>query len=146
MSYEEWRDIPGYEGRYQASNFGRIRSVDRYVRGQNPYTGELFMRRLKGKVLRPSDAKSNNHYFVVLGHKANGSQVHALVALAFIGERPTGMDIRHLDGDPKNNRVDNLCYGTRTDNILDVYRVGKAWRTSTPDQIKKSQRLPARRW
>jgi hypothetical protein len=57
-----------------------------------------------------------------------------LVALAFLGPCPDGQEVRHLDGDPLNNRVDNLEYGSRTENILDVYRIGRPWRTLTAEQ------------
>lgn len=134
---EEWRDIPGYEGRYQASNMGRIRSVDEFVRCGKGGKGSRLK---KGRVLRPAGQKKDPHLRVVLGHGASGVCVHNLVVLAFIGPRPRGADIRHLDGNPLNNRVDNLAYGTRTENILDVFRVGKAWRKLTAEkalEIKK---------
>lgn len=130
---EVWRDIPGYEGRYQASNLGRVRSLDRYVKCAR---GGKGTRLLKGRVLRPAGQQSDPHLRVVLGHKAPGSCVHTLVALAFIGPRPEGCDIRHLDGNPLNNHADNLAYGTRTENILDVYRIGRAWRTLTAEQVQ----------
>lgn len=44
--------------------------------------------------------------------------------------------MRHLDGDATNNQVENLCYGSRTENILDVYRQGRAWRKLTLDDIR----------
>ena len=126
-SSEEWRDIPGYEGRYQVSDQGRVRSVDRYVKcGQ----GGRGTRLVKGRVLRPAGQKADPHLRVVLGHKANGSCVHSLVALTFLGPRPDGYDVRHLDGDPLNNRADNLAYGTRSENNIDVFRIGKSWRGS----------------
>lgn len=86
---------------------------------------------MKGRVLRPAGQKRDPHLRVVLGHKASGSLVHKLVALAFLGPCPDGQEVRHLDGDPLNNRVDNLEYGSRTENILDVYRIGRPWRTLT---------------
>ena len=127
---EEWRDIPGYEGRYQVSNMGNVRSLDRRVNVCHGAT-----RLMKGRVLKPADSKHNPHLYVQLGHKQAGSPVHQLVALAFLGPRPEGLDVRHLDGDPRNNRADNLAYGTRTENILDVYRIGRAWRKLTVEQV-----------
>lgn len=118
---EEWRDIPGYEGKYQASNLGRIRSLDRRVPCCHGAT-----RLVQGRVLKPAGSKRDPHLYVVLGHGASGSLVHKLVALTFLGPRPAGYDVRHLDGNPLNNRADNLAYGTRTENILDVYRLGRS--------------------
>ena len=123
---EVWKDIPGYEGRYQASNEGRIRSVDRYVRVV-PH-GVEAKRLIKGQILKPGRYCKSGHVSVVLGHNANGSPVHQLVALTFIGPCPDGMEVCHNDGDPTNNAVSNLRYDTRTENIKDVYRQGGRWR------------------
>lgn len=128
-SCEIWKDIPGYEGKYQVSNEGRIRSMDRLVRCAHGAS-----RLVRGRILKPASTQHNPHLYVVLGHGANGSLVHKLVAETFLGPRPEGLDIRHLDGDATNNRADNLAYGTRTENILDVYRIGKAWRKLTSEQ------------
>lgn len=91
---------------------------------------------MRGRVLRPACQKNDPHLTVVLGHGKAGSSVHSLVATAFWGPRPEGQEVRHLDGNPKNNRADNLAYGTRTENILDVYKTGRPWRTLTEDQAK----------
>lgn len=127
---EVWKDVPGYEGKYQVSNFGRVRSLTRRVPCAHGAT-----RLVRGRVLKPACTKHNPHLYVMLGHKAHGSPIHQLVASAFLGPQPKGQDVRHLDGDPQNNCIDNLAYGTRTDNILDVYRVGKAWRRLTIDDV-----------
>lgn len=132
---EVWKDIPGYEGKYQASSFGRIRSLDRRVGVGNGAT-----RLMRGRVLKASGSKRMPHLTVVLGHGAPGSLVHQLVALTFLGPRPAGCDVRHLDGDPHNNSVENLAYGSRTDNILDVYRIGRAWRKLTAEQALEIRR------
>ncbi len=126
---EIWKDIPGYEGKYQASTLGRIRSLDRRVNICHGAT-----RLMRGRVLKPAGQKTDPHLSVVLGHGAAGSLVHRLVALTFHGPCPPWQEVRHLDGNPQNNRADNLAYGTRTENILDVYRVGKAWRALTAEQ------------
>lgn len=139
---ELWKDIPGYEGKYQASTEGRIRSLSRPLRGRNKY-GE-FTRMMAGRVLRPSGQAKDPHLYVRLGHGANGSPVHQLVARTFLGPRPPGEDIRHLNGDPLDNRVENLCYGTRSDNLLDVFRQGWIWRKLSLKQIGEiKQRLRA---
>lgn len=131
LANEIWRDIPGYEGRYQASNLGRIRSLDQIVRCG---AGGKGIRLIQGRVLRPAGQQSDPHLRVTLGKRAPGALVHVLVAQTFLGPRPDGCDVRHLDGDPLNNRADNLAYGTRTENILDVYRTGRPWRKLTADQ------------
>lgn len=131
MTPEVWRDIPGYEGKYQASNLGQVRSLDRYVR-----CAHGAERLVRGRILKPSGNKRDPHLYVVLGHGAHGVAVHRLIAQTFIGTCPNGQEVRHLDGNPLNNKVDNLAYGTRSENILDVYRVGGAWRTLTVDDVR----------
>lgn len=123
---EIWKDIPGYEGRYQASTEGRIRSIDHFVPCAHGH-----QRMVHGRILRPAASVRDPHLYVCLGHKAAGTPVHQLVAATFIGPRPNGYDTRHLDGNPVNNRATNLAYGTRTENILDVLRIGGRWRKLT---------------
>lgn len=135
---EIWKDIPGYEGKYQASTHGRIRSLTRDITQLSRY-GTYFTRTIKGRVLRPACSKDNPHLFVALGHGQNGSQVHQLVAKTFLGPQPPATDVRHLNGDPQDNRPENLCYGSRTENILDVYRVGKSWRKLSLIEIQDIQ-------
>lgn len=137
MANELWKDIPGYEGFYQSSTLGRIRSLDRVimtVRGPA---------RLRGRVLKPGVYCKSGHVSVVLGHGANGSPVHQLVALTFLGACPPEMEVRHIDGNPQNNSIDNLCYGSRSDNILDVYRQGKRWRKLSLEEIRAIYEAPA---
>ena len=132
MTEEVWKDIPGYEGRYQASTQGRIRSLDRKVRVVAH--GTEATRAVKGRILRPGSCKTG-HVSVVLGHGANGSLVHQLIALTFLGPCPKGKEVLHNDGNPKNNKLENLRYGTRTENILDVFRIGKPWRKLTVQDV-----------
>jgi hypothetical protein len=136
MAAEIWKDIPGYEGKYQASTEGRIRSLDRNIDCYSALTRTKYTRFYKGRVLQPGGNNKDGHYSVVLKHGAASVLVHYLVLKTFVGERPPGMDIRHLNGDPKDNRLCNLRYGTRTENILDVYRVGGRWRKLTSTDVQ----------
>lgn len=97
---ETWKPVVGCEGFYEVSNEGRVRSS----RG-----------RISGGWM------SGKYRMVSLG-KAGPRQVHVLVLEAFVGKRPEGMDGCHNDGDPGNNRVENLRWGTRSSNILDTVR------------------------
>lgn len=135
---EIWKDIPGFEGEYQASSHGRVRSVDHRVRVVA--RGTEATRLSHGRVLRPGRSKSG-HVSVVLGRKHGSMLVHTAVALAFLGPRPEGLDVCHNDGDPTNNRLDNLRYDTRTDNILDVYRLGGRWRKLSLEDVREIKRL-----
>ena len=136
MDNEIWKDIPGYEGKYQASSMGRIRSIDRIVfcHGNNK---KDYQRIMKGRVLRPGKFCKSGHLSVVLGHGKNGSPVHQLVALAFHGPCPEGMEVLHRNGDPTDNRPANLRYGTRSENILDVFFQGGRWRKLSIDDVEE---------
>lgn len=131
---EIWKDVPGYEGRYQVSNMGRVKSLERKVRSVNWYSHKEFWRTVKERILRPGPVKTG-HLYVVLGHGEAGIPVHQLVMRAFVGELPEGMEVRHLNGNPKDNRLENLKYGTRTENILDVFYQGKRWRKLSIDDV-----------
>ena len=113
---EIWKDIPGWEGLYQASNFGRIRSVDRYDR-----LGRFH----KGVIRQPGD---NGKGYLVLPLKKDGRQtmtsVHRLVASTFLPNPNKLRDVNHIDGNKKNNRVDNLEWCSHRDNDLHAFKIG----------------------
>lgn len=115
---EIWRAIPGYEGGYEASSLGRVRSLDRYVdmpcvRGHC----RAHQHFCHGRVLRPGPANSG-HLSVVLG-RDNTQSVHVLVLLAFVGPPELGQEARHLNGRPACNRLDNLEWASRQRNSQD---------------------------
>ena len=117
---ERWKPVKGHEGIYEASSHGRIRSVDRTV----TYSDGRVCRR-KGKVL---SVRLDKYGYQIVGlcnqGKCQTRTVHSLVAEAFIGPRPEGMEVCHNDGDRTNNHLDNLRYGTSSDNNLDQLRHG----------------------
>ena len=120
---EIWKDVVGYEGFYQVSNLGRVRSCDRYVE-QLSRRGNPANRVIKGRILSPRIARG---YSMVTLHSAGlGDQrlIHVLVAQAFIGDRPKDFDINHIDGNKANNRLSNLEYCTRSQNIRHSYKLG----------------------
>jgi hypothetical protein len=117
---EEWRDIPGFPG-YQASDLGRIRSLDRRV-PQRTKGGVTMNRLWTGRIL--AQAIDGAGYWSV-GEKLG--RVHILVMLTFVGPPPDGQEVCHDDGDRQNARLDNLRYGTRAANVADTVRHGTAW-------------------
>lgn len=121
MTQEKWQTIPGFEGKYEASDQGRVRSVDRRVR--LVVHGVETTRLARGCVLRPAPSPLG-HLTVVLG-RGNTASVHAVVALTFIGPRPQGLDVAHNDGNPANNRVENLRYASRSSNNRDKITHGR---------------------
>lgn len=96
---------------YEVSNLGRVRSYRRPGRARSLAT--------EPHVLQPSKAGR----FWTMGFGQNSHcNIHLLVAEEFVGPRPPGMEIRHLDGNPENNRADNLAWGTRSQSIADRKR------------------------
>lgn len=129
---EEWRTIPGYEGQYEASSFGRVRSLDRVITYRNRW-GTMTSYHKPGRILRP---ETNNHrggYRYVNLH--DGGQrlrrVAGLVASAFLGPRPLGKQVRHLNGTSSDDRLSNLQYGTPAENAADKELHGTATRGET---------------
>lgn len=106
-SPEQWLLVVGHHG-YEVSDRGRVRSS---LRG--------------GRVLRPGLA-STGYYTVAL--RGVTRTVHSLVAEAFIGPRGAGLQVRHVDGDRRNNNLSNISYGTPKDNRADSERHGTAVR------------------
>lgn len=119
---EVWRAVPGYKGVYEVSNMGRVRSLDRVVVCEGPVKGR-YLSRKKGRVLRPGPSNSG-HLSVVLGRNQT-RMVHELVLRAFVGPPPVKHECCHTNGSPKDNRVVNLRWGTRSDNNIDAVRHGR---------------------
>ncbi|MGM0971651.1 MAG: NUMOD4 domain-containing protein [Bacillota bacterium] len=115
---EIWDDIPGYEGMYQASTQGRIRSLDRLV-SQKGNGGKVYTRKLKGVLLTPKVGDAQGHLVVRLNSPRATPYVHRLVLLTFVGPS-NGRDCRHLDGSKDNNCLSNLAYGSRRENSVDM--------------------------
>lgn len=133
---EIWKSIPGWPG-YQASNFGRVRSQDRTVR----YTGGTD-RKLQGKILAIHWRKRDGYGYVdfcVNGHR-RCLKVHQLVAAAFKGLCPAGMEVRHKDGVKSHNVPGNLLYGTRANNESDKVGHGKSNRGERCGTAKLTRR------
>lgn len=115
---EIWKDIEGYEGFYQISNLGNIRSLDRWV--VNRAGKRQFIR---GRLMKPW-ADSRNCYLEVTLCK-NGKErkclMHRLVASAFIPNPNNYPEVDHIDHNPKNNSVENLRWVTHKENLHNSY-------------------------
>ena len=109
---EEWRDIPGYEGRYQVSSMGQVRSLDRWT--THGRWGSQHRRFLRGKLLHLSHAKTTGYLVVGFcrgnSHIVDKREVHALVAAAFLGPRPANHHAHHVNENKHDNRLTNLEY------------------------------------
>ena len=112
---EEWRPVAGYEKDYEVSSLGRIRRV-------NPPMSTLSCR---GK------------YYVV-GLKGRTEYVHRMVLKAFRGSPPSGAVARHLNGNGRDNRLENLAWGTQSENMYDVVRHGRHVRARSPEDRQQA--------
>ena len=124
MEKEVWKDIKNYEGHYQVSNYGRIKSVDKLVNSGLKNNKKVLK---KGKILK--QLKRSNGYLAVglcNGETQKSKSVHRLVAEAFIPNLNNYKNINHKDENKENNNVSNLewcdnlynnTYGTRLDRI-----------------------------
>jgi hypothetical protein len=127
--HEEWRPVKGREGQNEVSNLGRVRS--------------------RRKILKPLPHTSGYRCVSLDGRRSR--TIHSVVAEAFIGPRPTGMDVNHIDGDKTNNAASNLEYVTRKGNMAHARETG-LWdnrgelngrATATNAQVAEAHRLVA---
>ena len=111
LEKEIWKDIPNYEG-YQASNLGRIKSLERFKKGKN---GSLVS--VKEKILKPQITR-NGYYQVMLWKESIGKWylVHRLVWEAFNGTIPEGLQVNHISERKSENRLSNLNLMTPKEN------------------------------
>lgn len=122
MNNEEWRSVVGFEGLYEVSNFGRVRSVERYVtsRWGSPKS-------VKARILALSFSYQG---YLRVGLNKDGKRtchfVQRLVTAAFLGPIPEGMEVAHNDGSKTNNVLNNLRYSTHVDNMADIKKHGTA--------------------
>lgn len=120
---ELWKPVAEYEGLYEVSNLGRVKSVQRFVVSQGvKRTRKNYI--MKEKILK----QFNSHGYLRVCLTKNGISkfylVHRLVLESFIGPCPQGCETRHLNNDPSDNRLINLCYGTHSENTIDKSKCG----------------------
>lgn len=121
MHIEEiWKDIKDYEGLYQISSYGRVRSLDRYVKGR--YNN---MQLIKGKILSICYNKRVNVYEIHLrkNNKRKCFKIHRLVADAFVynDDPKNKTTVNHIDGNRANNNVENLEWVSYSNNLEHAY-------------------------
>ncbi|MGH1436583.1 MAG: NUMOD4 domain-containing protein [Lewinella sp.] len=106
----DWKDVKGYEGKYQVSSDGQVKSLDRLI---GHYSG--YKRKHRGRLLRPGG--SINHYLTVsLDRKTH--RIHRLVAEAFIPNPAQKSTVNHRDFNKWNNHVSNLEWVTVQENVI----------------------------
>lgn len=127
----EWYTYPSFgNGQFEVSNDGQVRSVTHVANGcvyqGNRRKQMLTSGRVKYRCVQLSQG----------WHNRVTKYVHTMVCETFYGPRPSGMEVRHLDGDSLNNHVDNLCWGTPAQNGFDRIRHGMSERNKPHGHVK----------
>jgi len=144
---EEWKDIPGFEGLYQASSIGRLRSVDRIIINKN---GKRYKH--KGKIKNSFDSDTGYGIYKKTILRKNGQYIslwtHRLIAMTFIPNTENKPFINHINGNPSDNRVENLEWCTPKENNIharDVlghdFSIGIRYKGATHIQSKKVKQI-----
>ena len=120
---EEWRPILGYEGAYEISSMGRVRKVSPLVLSLAVH-GKYYTVGLAGRG--------------TLQHPSKTKLVHRMVLEAFHGKAAPGMVARHLNGNGRDNRLENLAWGTQSENMYDTVRHGTHVRARPKEQIEQA--------
>ena len=136
MNKEQWRAVKGYEGIYEINNFGEIKSLSRKIsNGSGFYIS-------KEKIL--IKAVSTTGYYKIKLCK-NGvhkdHKIHRLVASSFIANPLNKPEVNHIDGNPKNNNVENLNWSTHRENMIHANVFGLRKKKLDAEQEKKVIRM-----
>lgn len=121
MMDEIWKPVVGFEGKYEVSDLGRVRSLDRVIEHTDKRKGTRVRRRFKGKMLRPGIA---SHGYPTVNICGKSWCTNVLVLTTFIGPAPEGEECCHEDGTRTNSVLLNLRWGTRGSNVADMAKHG----------------------
>lgn len=116
---EQWRPVPGWEGYYEVSDAGKVRSLPRTITRKDG-----FAMKIAGRDLKPSKTPSGHRrvHLSRVGEPPTVALVHRLVLEAFVGPCPDGLEGCHWDDDPSNNNLSNLRWDTHQENMNDKAR------------------------
>jgi hypothetical protein len=136
ITAERWLPVVGYEGLYEVSDLGRVRSIHHKASG-------VTRPRAPWILAQTSNGRHGGHVTVELrdeNSKRRNRLVHQLVLNAFIGPRPAGTGGAHDDGDPTNNRLGNLAWKTQAQNMADRERHGRTARGERHGSAKLTEK------
>ena len=124
MNNEIWKPIPEFEGLYEVSNFGNVRSLDRKVIQKNAfgtYSDVIY----KGQLLKFNKAKNGYLYFTARSQTSNKTlKPHRLVAILFVENPHMYLEVNHIDGNKENNHYTNLEWCTSKQNKQHAVNIG----------------------
>lgn len=122
MSEEIWKQIPGYEGSYDASTHGRIRTAE----GKISYTERHGARHWQSRIMkgRGDNAVTGKRVGLWLNGKCKDWLVARLIAITFLGDPPEKFTVNHKDGNRMNNNIENLEWLSVGDNIRHAFDTG----------------------
>ena len=139
---EIWLGVVGLEGRYEVSDFGRIRSLPRLVKNRYGLVNYKGYKYLKPYPSGIKNSRGSYHLHLRLydeNLKVLHKTIHRLVLEAFVGPCPDGMQCCHNDGDPTNNHVENLRWDTAKENMKDRERHGRHDKGSSSVKAKLTE-------
>lgn len=116
---ENWRPVVGWEGLYEISDQGRVRSLDRLIE-----FADGRRRLFHGKILKHGFSKGYPRVNLSRDDVAYCALIHQMVLASFVGPVPEGQEVRHFDGNRKNCTLGNLLYGAPSENYADRVRIG----------------------
>ena len=118
---EEWRPVVGFEGLYEVSNLGKVRSLDRRIKCK-------YFQNIKGKVLKPQLDKQTGYLVIYLWREGLISRftIHSLVAKMFLKKPAARDEVNHKNGKKTDNKISNLEWTTRSKNMIHAHAIGLA--------------------
>ena len=151
MTKETWKDAIvwykgeklDYTGYYMVSDYGRIKSVDRCTTYN--MAGVSVTRKRTGRVLKQMDMNGYRYVNLTIDGVMKTFYIHLIVLSTFVGKRPDGMECCHYNDIRHDNKLKNLRWGTRKENVIDDYMRNnngmKSGQTTTKEQIAKIKKL-----